>query len=62
MKVDIKEGHRLALRLKIHLKAHGVDIDTEKFYAMLEQGNSCQQNIGLIALIFYVLTIESSYL
>lgn len=39
MKVDMRDVPILALQLKIHLEAHGIVLDTDKFEIMLSQNN-----------------------
>ena len=49
MKIDLKEGYTLALRLKIHLNTYGINLDSEMFYSMLEQDNSIENIVKFCA-------------
>ena len=42
MRVDLKEAETLALRLKIQLGPHGIDLDEDMFKRMLEEDNSLE--------------------
>lgn len=49
MRIDLKEGYTLALRLKIHLHTYGINLDSETFYSMLEQDNSIENIVKFCA-------------
>jgi hypothetical protein len=40
MKIDLQESRVLALRLKVQLQPHGIDLDSNKFQRMIEEDNS----------------------
>ncbi|KAL7503287.1 hypothetical protein ACHAXN_001089 [Cyclotella atomus] len=40
MKIDLEESRVLALRLKVQLQPHGIDLDSNKFQRMIREDNS----------------------
>ena len=53
MKVDIQEGPLLALRLKIQLGPHGIDLDADRFQQVIEEDNDIGHILKFCAEVLY---------
>jgi hypothetical protein len=51
--MDLKEGHLLALRLKIELEAHGIELDADRFQQVLEDDNDIAQILKFCGKVLY---------
>lgn len=68
MTIDPKEGHLLALRLKIQLQPMGIDLDTDLFTEMLNEDNDIGNILRFCGEVLYAqlgdqneASIESSF-
>lgn len=53
MKIDLKRSHLLALKLKMQLKPHGVDLNPDMFLEMLNHDNSMGHILKFFADVLY---------
>lgn len=53
MTIDAKESHVLALRLKVALQPHGVELDTDKFQRMINEDNRVPSILRFCGKVLY---------
>ena len=53
MKIDLKRSHLLALKLKMQLKPHGVDLNADMFLEMLNHDNSMGHTLKFFSDMLY---------
>ena len=53
MRINSKESKNLALRFSIQMQAHGINLDTDKFNAMLLEDNSVENILRFCSVVLY---------